>query len=856
MHLDCLNGCMIPFRSAIRRHVLTALVALLSATIVPRLGAVYIAFDGDNPALPTQATPGSSITLFLQDVPSSGTQYQWLFNDTPVVDATSPDLQLDNLSTFFTGNYRLKVVYPSGTAEYSDTLALNVVSPPPSPVDPSFAARLPTNVANARPVAVLADGRILVSCVLTGESTDPTTGFSPAYYRLKADGSLDSSFVFPRTAGAVLATADDGSMLTANAPYRLNADASANIFALPTGFDVSKPLAAAVIQSDGKFLIAQGIHLARLNSDGTLDSAFSYANTRGATIDWLKIDLLGRILVHGLVTETAPLYPPAHSYATIERLTTTGGKDSTFSGPPLPYAFSPYYLDYMGFYSLTAGGYVVMESTGGYLDGSVARLRDDGSLDMTWSSNVHMIYGAYLAVDPAGRLFTADADTVLHRYTVTTTSLDLDTSFYPGKVTSDAAPVQGVTRFLLGQVMLQPDGQLLVGGEFDRWDGHGTPRLARIRSTDITTAAPSAACGSTNYYPHHGETVTLGCFQSGFAPGPLTYQWLALDGQPLPANTTSANLVIASFTAANLGRYQARVTGPGGTVLATPVTINVSGLPVYLSNLSGRAMTGTGENTVIAGLTTNFAVKGLLRGAGPSLATLGVSNALPNPIITLFSSSGTTIGGNDNWGDAANPTDITALANRAGAFAFANGSLDAAAIIDFVHGGYTVHLADRNGASGVGLLEIYADPSDPAIGNFLSPLTNLSFRARTGPGEATAIAGFVIVDPLGLGRPLNLLLRAIGPTLTTQGVANPLENPVITVFNSKGDIVATNDDWSANNTSANPTVLAATMKNVGAFDLPVGSKDSALLLDLPAGAYTMHATGGTGVVLLEIYLAR
>lgn len=44
------------------------------------------------------------------------------------------------------------------------------------------------------------------------------------------------------------------------------------------------------------------------------------------------------------------------------------------------------------------------------------------------------------------------------------------------------------------------------------------------------------------------------------------------------------------------------------------------------------------------------------------------------------------------------------------------------------------------------------------------------------------------------------------------------------------------------------------MKQVGAFALPADSKDSALLLDLAAGAYTLHATGGTGVVLLELYI--
>jgi hypothetical protein len=46
------------------------------------------------------------------------------------------------------------------------------------------------------------------------------------------------------------------------------------------------------------------------------------------------------------------------------------------------------------------------------------------------------------------------------------------------------------------------------------------------------------------------------------------------------------------------------------------------------------------------------------------------------------------------------------------------------------------------------------------------------------------------------------------------------------------------------------------MAQVGAFDLPKTSKDSVLLLNLPAGAYSMHATGGTGVVLLEVYIVQ
>jgi hypothetical protein len=134
-------------------------------------------------------------------------------------------------------------------------------------------------------------------------------------------------------------------------------------------------------------------------------------------------------------------------------------------------------------------------------------------------------------------------------------------------------------------------------------------------------------------------------------------------------------------------------------------------------------------------------------------------------------------------------------------------------------------------------------------------ITNLSLRARTGPGEKVAIAGFVIVDPQGFGRSARVLLRVVGPTLSQYGVAFPLADPVLTLYDAQGQVVARNDNWS----DTDPTGLAAAMQQVGAFTLPAASKDAAVLLDLPAGVYSVQATGiGTpaGVTLIEIYLVR
>lgn len=265
-------------------------------------------------------------------------------------------------------------------------------------------------------------------------------------------------------------------------------------------------------------------------------------------------------------------------------------------------------------------------------------------------------------------------------------------------------------------------------------------------------------------------------------------------------------------------------------------------------------MSGAGENTVIAGLVSKIPegsaeMPVLLRGAGPALQPLGVSGFLPNPAIDLYNSQGVVIGNNDQWSVSAE--SIRAAGTRVGAFPFPANSHDSALLRTFSSGTATLMLRDQANGTGVGLVEVYRVPDCRATGELL----NLSFRARTAPGEATAIAGFVITDPQDLRCPLRVLLRAVGPTLSTQGIVNRLEDPRLTVYNSKGEIIAQNDNWPSHFTTEDTEFDAAT-RNVGAFPLLPSSKDAALLLELPPGAYTMQATGGTGVVLLEIYLVR
>ena len=129
-----------------------------------------------------------------------------------------------------------------------------------------------------------------------------------------------------------------------------------------------------------------------------------------------------------------------------------------------------------------------------------------------------------------------------------------------------------------------------------------------------------------------------------------------------------------------------------------------------------------------------------------------------------------------------------------------------------------------------------------------SVLANLSTRAQVGTGDNIMIAGFVI----GGAGSKSVLLRAVGPSLASLGVPGALADPQLELTTLAGTSLALNDDWSSTDGAA----ISAAAGSVGAFALPSGSKDAALIVTLPAGAYTALVRGvssATGIALVEVY---
>jgi uncharacterized repeat protein (TIGR03806 family) len=273
--------------------------------------------------------------------------------------------------------------------------------------------------------------------------------------------------------------------------------------------------------------------------------------------------------------------------------------------------------------------------------------------------------------------------------------------------------------------------------------------------------------------------------------------------------------------------------------------------PSRLLNLAARAQVGTESDILIPGFVIggSSAKTVLVRAVGPTLGGFGVDGALAAPVLTLFDDRQQPIGSNTGWNTATNANDITTAAARVGAFAFPPSSADSALLVTLQPGAYTAQTSGRNNTRGVALVEVY-DADAPTTSATAPRLINTAVRAQVGTGANVLIPGLVVSE----GAMKTVLIRAVGPTLGAApfNVPDTLAQPVITLF-AGAEAFVTNTDWG---NAANSAEIRAAAARVGAFPLPDNSRDSALLVTLSPGAYTVQVTGAnhtTGVALVEVY---
>jgi hypothetical protein len=304
-----------------------------------------------------------------------------------------------------------------------------------------------------------------------------------------------------------------------------------------------------------------------------------------------------------------------------------------------------------------------------------------------------------------------------------------------------------------------------------------------------------------------------------------------------PGNPTFAQLLGLDCSGQEIFYYRYPTVGCSNSYNAIPIHLENTKFPTVKSevlNLSTRGLVSSGDNVLIGGfIVTGAEPKSMvLRALGPSLSGFGVSGVLRDPVLSVYNSSGNLIVMNDNW-----QSDVNHFAVEANGLAPTN-PLESAVLMTLAPGAYTVIVTGTRATSGVGLVELY-DISP--LSN--SKLGNTSTRGSVGTGDNVLIGGFIIGDVDSA----TVVVRVLGPTLATYGVSGVLSDPALTIYDSNGSVLASNDNWQT---------------NVNAIDIrrnrlaPPNPSESALVLHLPAGAYTAvvrGADGATGNALVEVY---
>jgi uncharacterized delta-60 repeat protein len=346
-------------------------------------------------------------------------------------------------------------------------------------------------------IAVQADGRILIAGHFTSGAYDRPLA------RLMPDGSADRAFIVP-TIGETsmgwvhsVALAVDGRILIGGRFWNVNGTARTNVARLlPNGAldgafvppvldrDVNKlAVVAGKTVIGGGFTRADGIArqgLARLNADGSLDSSFDPGTAvSGRSLPWVN-DVLANadgILVAAGLAETYHLTSPAPLF----RLLPDGSTDEHYLIPGIAGE------DRVYIQAVQPDGKVLAllegePSVNGVACGPLVRLMPDGTRDASFHRAVQSGRLNCVAVQPDGKILVGGEEIILADGTFVRGLIRLNSD---GTLDSGFATEDGDYGLLVSNLALQPDGRILVTGEFDTIRGGRRSYMARL-NTDGT----------------------------------------------------------------------------------------------------------------------------------------------------------------------------------------------------------------------------------------------------------------------------------------------------------------------------------------------------------------------------------
>ncbi len=380
-------------------------------------------------------------------------------------------------------------------------------------LDPSFQLEAGAHVQTDYPNALYlqSDGKLVVAGPASFGSGDLTY-----LVRLESSGARDTGFatVGNENASRCVIATDPGDILLGGSFVQIG-ESERLALALFSGADgalddefhhgastargavAAAPLPDGGVLVGGNFDVVNGVicrHLAKLNSDGTLDAGFNSGAARGPSgeVRAIAVQPGGGILIGGSFSHIG-----VEAIPYLARLDALGVPDAGFaSAPNAPVSVI---VPEPGGRILIAGGF---SQVGGTARNGLARLHADGSLDGGFTPSPQFPDQVRsLLVQPDGNILVGGIFTQINGATQINgkqvrglARLDghgaLDTSFTPA--TLNAADVRSLS--------LLPDGQVLVAGNFTQVDGFfSTSRIARLHAGGTLDLSFNAgnALGST-----------------------------------------------------------------------------------------------------------------------------------------------------------------------------------------------------------------------------------------------------------------------------------------------------------------------------------------------------------------------
>lgn len=588
---------------------------------------------------------------------------------------------------------------------------------------------------------------------------------------------------------------------------RLNVDGSFDpSLNIGAGFNAGAAVTALAVQSDGRILVAgafttfNGVpraNLLRLNRDGSLDLAFVPAT---APMPNSRLDLApdGKILVNGMRLNPDGSIDPGFLAAVSGTLVPINSGYLALSAGRIAWLRADGSLersgtgpsgDVTGFWRQASGHILIGRNTG--FSANVTRLNRDGTNDTSFASVARTI--SYFRNTMAGFQFAGTPAGGV------TTSWEENLAVQVGggvartiqRYSADGLldlsfNVGGGPNGALHGILPLRDGRTMLYGAFTTFDGITRPRLVRLVAANATPVQPPVIVSLSPEAAAVRPGEPVVITASVAGSAPLAYHWYSL----ATGNVTSGPTFIPPTALSGTYHVTLTASNRAGEVTSAPVRIVIApSAPVIIAQPPSSISVRLGQTatlTVTPGGSAPFTYE-WYRGN----ILVGVT-----PTLTL--------------------TNVSAL-----------------------HAGdYTVVIRNHLGLTTSQTVRLSIDGTPR--------LANISTRATVAPGEQVLIAGFVVG---GTGRK-DVLIRGAGPALSAFLLTGLLPDPIITLQDSAGRVVASNNNWS---TATTPTSL---FTSVSAFAFPNASNDAALRATLDPGAYTLHVTDTLnrgGLALAEIY---